>query len=495
MRGTTRSRRATTSLLAAVIGVVSLSATMISVAGASVSTDRDIYYQGETVQISGDGMDALENVMVDVTFPDGTLAQEDTVTAGENGNFVDTYVIPADAPGGIYTVTATGQTSGIVFTTTFDPPAATTTTLSVTPGHSTGNTGEVYYGDTLSFAGTVQKTSDSSNVSTGDLDVKQSKERKSDICATANLGGPNTAIFSSSISAGAYDSGAFAPGLSAFPATSFASGKYYVSNYDGPPTSAYASAVGTYAFKSFYSGGTPTYASSESGCEQVDVVKAPTTSTSQFADGTGTLLTQIGTGVPFYLEWGVGSVYGITGNTAAGSVAVTQSNSGLGCPTTANSFTATETTGSGFSYAANSSSNSSNRFTCTSTTPGNYTAYISFTDNAASAATNPDGNYGDSNNSPGSGIQVVAVQIQVCPAAPAIAAAELKAKNVRINSPKYDNIVQKIADEMAKLTRAQFPTYTYSKPTLSSPGAILRPCDAGYANAVKAKTDYWIDQR
>jgi uncharacterized protein (DUF2237 family) len=88
---------------------------------ADVQTDRDDYAPGETVTITGDGMAPGETVVVEVYYPDGTLAQRHEVVADENGNFTDTFVLPGpEAPVyGTYAVVATGRTSGKVFRTTF----------------------------------------------------------------------------------------------------------------------------------------------------------------------------------------------------------------------------------------------------------------------------------------------------------------------------------------------------------------------------------------
>ena len=85
--------------------------------------------------------------------------------------------------------------------------------------------------------------------------------------------------------------------------------------------------------------------------------------------------------------------------------------------------------------------------------------------------------------------------VQACMAAPAIAAAWLKSKNIKINSPKYDNIVQLIANQMAASQQARFPTYTYvtGSKVVPVPGALLRPCDPGYVSSVQARTQYYID--
>jgi hypothetical protein len=89
---------------------------------AAIQTDKPEYAPGETVYVTGDGMAPGETVAVDIVYPDGSLAQHHEVVADDAGNFSDSYVLPPPdaAVPGTYTVVATGQTSGIVFTTAFD---------------------------------------------------------------------------------------------------------------------------------------------------------------------------------------------------------------------------------------------------------------------------------------------------------------------------------------------------------------------------------------
>jgi hypothetical protein len=108
------------------------------VALADVHTDLQVYSSGDTVYITGDGMNAGEGVGIDVGFPDSSLAQHHDVVADDNGNFADSYVVPIDPPTGIYTVTATGADSGNSFSTTFDPPTPIQQTVTWT-GNGTTN--------------------------------------------------------------------------------------------------------------------------------------------------------------------------------------------------------------------------------------------------------------------------------------------------------------------------------------------------------------------
>src|SRR5579862_540854 len=129
--------------LAVVLGSASLST-------ASIRTDMYVYAAGDTVFITGTGMSPTENVAVDVYFPDGTPAQADVVVATSTGDFSDTYVLPTNSPTGVYAVTAVGQTSGVSFSTTFDPTKKTVTKLKATPTSTS-------FGSTVTFSGTVKR--------------------------------------------------------------------------------------------------------------------------------------------------------------------------------------------------------------------------------------------------------------------------------------------------------------------------------------------------
>jgi hypothetical protein len=123
-----------------------------AVAFADVQTDQYYYQIGDTVYITGNGMQGGEAVFVEVNYPDGTLAQHHEVPADEFGNFTDTFTLADGMPAGDYTVVATGQASGSTFTTTFDPapsananwattglPAGTSVTVSYNGTNNGGN--------------------------------------------------------------------------------------------------------------------------------------------------------------------------------------------------------------------------------------------------------------------------------------------------------------------------------------------------------------------
>ena len=119
-------------------------AAALTVAGvlAAVQTDKRDYSPGETVSISGDGMAPVETVEVEVYLPDGSLAQRHDVLANDAGNFMDTYILAAQAQSGTYDVVATGLNSGTVFTTTFADSRLFTATIA--PTSTQFGTGRVY---------------------------------------------------------------------------------------------------------------------------------------------------------------------------------------------------------------------------------------------------------------------------------------------------------------------------------------------------------------
>jgi len=92
---------------------------------ASVSTDKADYAPGETVHISGAGWQPGETVQillheVPTRSPDITL----TPVADGSGNISATHVIEDFDLGVAYAVTATGQSSGLIATTSFtDAPS------------------------------------------------------------------------------------------------------------------------------------------------------------------------------------------------------------------------------------------------------------------------------------------------------------------------------------------------------------------------------------
>jgi hypothetical protein len=90
--------------------------------GATVTTDQSDYAPGTTVTISGSGFQSGENVTLTVLHSDGTDDNNTspahrpwTVSAGADGSFVTSWVVPADEDevGARLMLTATGQSSGL----------------------------------------------------------------------------------------------------------------------------------------------------------------------------------------------------------------------------------------------------------------------------------------------------------------------------------------------------------------------------------------------
>ncbi len=94
---------------------------------ATIQTDVFVYQNGDTVTVTGDGFGATEVVDLVTSDPAATVVDQGTATTDDQGNFSYQFTLNA-AVGGLYTVTATGEASGLSASTQFDPP-----NLSVSP--------------------------------------------------------------------------------------------------------------------------------------------------------------------------------------------------------------------------------------------------------------------------------------------------------------------------------------------------------------------------
>jgi len=86
---------------------------LVQVAGITVATDKDTYVREETVHITGlltmDG-EPVPGQIVDLEIqpPDPEAEPiELSATTDENGKYATDWLIPSDAEGGMYTLTAT----------------------------------------------------------------------------------------------------------------------------------------------------------------------------------------------------------------------------------------------------------------------------------------------------------------------------------------------------------------------------------------------------
>lgn len=177
----------TTAIVAAVM-------TMGLIAGsahADVWTDRNLYQAGETVIISGDEMQAGESVAVEVFFPDASLAQHHDVLADDQGNFSDSYTLPADAPPGDYTVVATGAESGFSYTTTFDPIGAGALNCPTLPVHNPTHY-KLQVGTSVTC--TIDGAEEVSGASTTTVFIKSSALGNTELTGTVTGTGEDTQI-------------------------------------------------------------------------------------------------------------------------------------------------------------------------------------------------------------------------------------------------------------------------------------------------------------
>jgi uncharacterized repeat protein (TIGR01451 family) len=174
----------------AVVAVVMTVGLIAGSARADVWTDRNVYQAGDTVLIGGDGMQAGESVGVEVFLPDASLAQHHDVLADSQGNFTDSYTLPADAPSGDYTVVATGAQSGNSFTTTFDPIGAGALNCPLTVHNPTHY--KLQVGTTVTC--TIDGASEVSGQSTTTVYIKSTPLGNSQVTGTVTGTGDDTQI-------------------------------------------------------------------------------------------------------------------------------------------------------------------------------------------------------------------------------------------------------------------------------------------------------------
>ena len=138
-----------TRLLSFVLSLTVLLLAVAPVVATSIQTDLWVYAQGDTVNVSGDGFGASEDVEIVTTDPYAVEIDRGTVQADPYGNIFYSFVLSSDVPG-IYDVVATGLNSGLTASTQFDPPNFGITLVATGIAPSTVN-----YSDWVNFAGTV----------------------------------------------------------------------------------------------------------------------------------------------------------------------------------------------------------------------------------------------------------------------------------------------------------------------------------------------------
>ena len=98
---------------------------------ATIQTDLFVYQNGDTVTVTGDGFGPTEVVDLVTTDPAATVVDQGTATTDGAGSLTYQFILSATVPG-LYTVNATGATTGLTASTQFDP-TQTTLTLTTSP--------------------------------------------------------------------------------------------------------------------------------------------------------------------------------------------------------------------------------------------------------------------------------------------------------------------------------------------------------------------------
>jgi hypothetical protein len=105
---------------------------------ATIQTDLFVYQNGDTVTVTGNGFGVTETVGVVTTDPNAAVVDQGTAATDTSGNFSYQFVLNVTV-GGLYTVNATGQTSGLSASTQFDPaPTNPPTNLAFRDARATG---------------------------------------------------------------------------------------------------------------------------------------------------------------------------------------------------------------------------------------------------------------------------------------------------------------------------------------------------------------------
>src|SRR5213594_3559542 len=121
----TRVGRALCTFLVAV-AVIGPAASAIA---ANIQTDLFVYQNGDTVTVTGDGFGPTETVDLVTTDPAAAVVDHGTATTDGQGNLSYQFTLIATVPG-LYDVRATGETSGLIASTQFDPQDKTSLDLS-----------------------------------------------------------------------------------------------------------------------------------------------------------------------------------------------------------------------------------------------------------------------------------------------------------------------------------------------------------------------------
>jgi len=309
---------------------------------ATIQTDLFVYQNGDTVTVTGDGFGPTEVVDLVTTDPAATVVDQGTATTDGAGSLTYQFILSATVPG-LYDVTATGKTSGLTASTQFDPQDKTSIDLSFTSPGS--------YGTAVVMSGLLTDDATNLSVPLGGATVSLATYSNSSCSSGQLLVALGTApTATSGQNAGRYSFGALPPAGSFFVEADYA--------------------------------GDNTHMKSSSSCLPLTIGPATTTTS---AAASASSITPVGQTI---VSWTASSNRGVTGKTATGTVTLVK-DSGLGtlsCSPASVPVSAAQTTGSGFSFTANTSQH----FTCSATSLGSYSYHVHFADS--------DGNYDGSDS-------------------------------------------------------------------------------------------------
>ncbi|MCK4656389.1 MAG: hypothetical protein KAT85_05135, partial [candidate division Zixibacteria bacterium] len=110
-------------IIIAMLAVLGLSTDASALA--TVATDTTEYWLGDSVDISGAEFWESENIFVRINELDGTLITSWNVTSDNQGEFITGWTVPVDGSvGDTLTITAYGESSGMIATTAIVVPPA-----------------------------------------------------------------------------------------------------------------------------------------------------------------------------------------------------------------------------------------------------------------------------------------------------------------------------------------------------------------------------------
>ena len=306
---------------------------------ATIQTDLFVYQTGDTVTVTGDGFGFTETVSLVTTDPASTVVDQGTASTDGQGNFSYQFTLNATVPG-LYDVRATGETSGLTASTQFDPQDKTSLDLSFSSPGS--------YGTAAVMSGTL--TDDATNPSTplGGATVTVATYGNSSSCAQ----------------------GQKSPDLGS--ATTGTNGHYTFNAFP---------AVGSFYVEADYAGDN-THMKSSSACVALTISAATATTVASAS------LSSITPSGQTLVNWTVSSTRGVTSKTATGTASVVKDSgsTSFSCSPASVPVSAAQTTGSGFSFTANTGQ----QFTCSATSLGSYSYHVHFADS--------DGNYSNSDS-------------------------------------------------------------------------------------------------